>query len=204
MTGLEYLSADVLAALWTALDTAFRDAFAQSARPLQAFLHDRHPAWSVVGRVHFNLAEYKLRSGNTVRVSRDLHDVALCLRDRPARASRSRADRVRRRGEPVEIARAARADPARRRGLRLAEGHGGQRRRLPSPAVDRGRRLPLPALGTAVRGRGPHRASARIVERRAGRRARGRPRPSAQRRRPDWARARCSTSRWRSRSTARH
>ncbi len=60
MTGLEYVNADALAALWTALDTAFRVAFAQSARPLQAFLHDRHPAWSVVGRVHFNLAEYKL------------------------------------------------------------------------------------------------------------------------------------------------
>jgi len=50
----------VLAALWAALDTAFRAAFVQSGRPLQAFLHDRHPAWSVVGRVHFNLAEYKL------------------------------------------------------------------------------------------------------------------------------------------------
>jgi hypothetical protein len=60
MTGLEYLNADVLAALWTMLDTAFGHAFAKSARPLQVFLHDLHPAWSVVGRVHFNLAEYKL------------------------------------------------------------------------------------------------------------------------------------------------
>jgi SNF2-related domain/SNF2 Helicase protein/Helicase conserved C-terminal domain len=60
MTGFEYLNADVLAALWAALDTAFRATFVQSGRPLQEFLHDRHPAWSVVGRVHFNLAEYKL------------------------------------------------------------------------------------------------------------------------------------------------
>ena len=60
MTGLEYVNAEVLAGLWASLDTAFQDAFARSARPLQQFLHDRHPAWSVVGRVHFNLAEYKL------------------------------------------------------------------------------------------------------------------------------------------------
>ncbi len=60
MTGLEYLNAGALAALWAALDTAFRAAFSRSAQPLQAFLHSRHPAWSVVGRVHFNLAEYKL------------------------------------------------------------------------------------------------------------------------------------------------
>jgi len=60
MTGLEDLNTQVLTDLWTALDDAFHDAFAASHQPLQAFLHDLHPAWSVIGRVHFNLAEYKL------------------------------------------------------------------------------------------------------------------------------------------------
>ena len=60
MTGSEYLSADVLAAQWHALDAALGSELAASGQSLQAFLHDRHPGWSVVGRVHFNLAEYPL------------------------------------------------------------------------------------------------------------------------------------------------
>jgi non-specific serine/threonine protein kinase len=60
MTGLEYLTPDVLAALWRDLDAAFRRAFGASRQSLQDFLHSLHSAWSVVGRVHFNLAEYKL------------------------------------------------------------------------------------------------------------------------------------------------
>jgi superfamily II DNA or RNA helicase len=60
MVGSEYLTARVLTRLWNELDEALHDALAASRQPLQAFLHDRHPGWSVVGRVHFNLAEYKL------------------------------------------------------------------------------------------------------------------------------------------------
>ena len=60
MVGSEYLTAGVLSRLWQALDAAFRAGLAASRQPLQAFLHARHPGWSVVGRVHFNLAEYKL------------------------------------------------------------------------------------------------------------------------------------------------
>ena len=60
MIGLEYLTADVLAALWRELDAACHRALAASHQSLQDFLHARHQAWSVVGRVHFNLAEYKL------------------------------------------------------------------------------------------------------------------------------------------------
>jgi non-specific serine/threonine protein kinase len=59
-TGLEYLSPAVLTELWGELDAAFRAALARSKQPLQSFLHALHRAWSVVGRVHFNLAEYKL------------------------------------------------------------------------------------------------------------------------------------------------
>ena len=57
MTGAEYLTAQVLATLWTALDTALREELAASKSPLQEFLKARHPVWNLVGRVHFNLAE---------------------------------------------------------------------------------------------------------------------------------------------------
>ncbi len=57
MTGSEYLTADVLIALWGELDTAFRIELAESKKSLQDFLKVLHPAWNLVGRVHFNLAE---------------------------------------------------------------------------------------------------------------------------------------------------
>jgi non-specific serine/threonine protein kinase len=60
MTGIEYLDAKVLARLWSAVDGALHAEVAASRQTLQAFLHDRHAAWAVVGRVHFNLAEYRL------------------------------------------------------------------------------------------------------------------------------------------------
>ncbi len=60
MTGLEYLTADVLSGLWRDLDETFRRALRASGLSREAFLHKHHAAWSVVGRVHFHLAEYKL------------------------------------------------------------------------------------------------------------------------------------------------
>ena len=57
MTGVEYLTAPVLRALWEELDAAFRVELTQSKQSLQDFLKRRHPAWNLVGRVHFNLAE---------------------------------------------------------------------------------------------------------------------------------------------------
>ena len=57
MAGAEYLTAQVLRSLWEELDTAFRAALAASKQPLQDFLKARNPAWNLVGRVHFNLAE---------------------------------------------------------------------------------------------------------------------------------------------------
>ncbi|MDP1717297.1 MAG: SNF2 helicase-associated domain-containing protein, partial [Burkholderiales bacterium] len=57
MTGVEYLTAPVLRALWQELDAAFRVELTQSRQSLQDFLKGRHPAWNLVGRVHFNLAE---------------------------------------------------------------------------------------------------------------------------------------------------
>ncbi|MBI2961401.1 MAG: DEAD/DEAH box helicase [Betaproteobacteria bacterium] len=55
MAGAEYLTASVLKALWNDLDAAFRAE--RRAAPLAEFLKRCHPAWNLVGRVHFNLAE---------------------------------------------------------------------------------------------------------------------------------------------------
>ena len=57
MPGSEYLTADVLRSLWEELDAAFCAALSTAAVPLQEFLGRLNPAWNLVGRVHFNLAE---------------------------------------------------------------------------------------------------------------------------------------------------
>jgi superfamily II DNA or RNA helicase len=57
MTGAEYLTAAVLGSLWEELDTAFGVELAESGAGIQEFLKRRNPAWNLVGRVHFNLAE---------------------------------------------------------------------------------------------------------------------------------------------------
>jgi superfamily II DNA or RNA helicase len=58
MPGAEYLTADVIAGLWTSLDGWVRGA-AADAGGLEAFLEARAPAWKQVGRVCFHLAENK-------------------------------------------------------------------------------------------------------------------------------------------------
>jgi non-specific serine/threonine protein kinase len=57
MTGAEYLTADVLRALWEEIEEAFAAELAESKHSVQDFLKQRHAAWNLVGRVHFNLAE---------------------------------------------------------------------------------------------------------------------------------------------------
>ncbi|MDP2826880.1 MAG: DEAD/DEAH box helicase [Sulfuritalea sp.] len=57
MRGAEYLTTQVLGTLWSELDVALRIELAAAQCPLQEFLKSRHPAWNLVGRVVFNLAE---------------------------------------------------------------------------------------------------------------------------------------------------
>ena len=57
MLGAEYLTAAVLEALWQELDAAFRVELSESRCGVQDFLKRRNPAWNLVGRVHFNVAE---------------------------------------------------------------------------------------------------------------------------------------------------
>jgi superfamily II DNA or RNA helicase len=57
MEGAEYLTEAVLLALWDEMALAFAAALAASGTGLQRFLNGLNPAWNLVGRVHFNLAE---------------------------------------------------------------------------------------------------------------------------------------------------
>jgi len=57
MPGAEYLTADVLQALWDETAAACAAALAEAQTDLQSFLKGLNPAWNLVGRVHFNLAE---------------------------------------------------------------------------------------------------------------------------------------------------
>ena len=57
MPGAEDLTVDVLRRLWEALGQAFETELAESRGSLQDYLRRLNPAWNVVGRVHFNLAE---------------------------------------------------------------------------------------------------------------------------------------------------
>src|SRR5215203_2935065 len=57
LISLNSFSARLLRDLWRALDAAFDAELAEAKLSVQEFLKGRHPAWNLVGRVHFNLAE---------------------------------------------------------------------------------------------------------------------------------------------------
>jgi non-specific serine/threonine protein kinase len=57
MAGGEYLSTKVLSSLWSQVGEAFTEELRASGLPLEDFLKQLNPAWNLVGRVHFNLAE---------------------------------------------------------------------------------------------------------------------------------------------------
>ncbi|MGH7748145.1 MAG: ATP-dependent helicase, partial [Candidatus Dormibacteria bacterium] len=57
MPGAEYLTADVLRALWTEIGRAIAASLSSAKTDLQSFLKGLNPTWNLVGRVHFNLAE---------------------------------------------------------------------------------------------------------------------------------------------------
>ena len=59
MTGLEYLTGEVLARLWAELDAHARAAIARNSGGVAAYLKSCNPVWNAVGRVTFHLAENK-------------------------------------------------------------------------------------------------------------------------------------------------
>lgn len=59
MTGLEYLTPEVLAHWWQDLDAIVRSEIEQHPGGAQAYLRERNASWRFVGRVTFHLAENK-------------------------------------------------------------------------------------------------------------------------------------------------
>ena len=59
MTGLEYLTTEVLSDWWRTLDTLVRGEIAKHAGGAHGYLRERNPHWRFVGRVTFHLAENK-------------------------------------------------------------------------------------------------------------------------------------------------
>ena len=59
MKGAEYLSREVAAGFWTAMDAALREDLAAFTGSVEEYLHRASPVWNLVGRVHFHLAENK-------------------------------------------------------------------------------------------------------------------------------------------------
>ena len=59
MTGLEYLTPDVLADWWRDLDLLVRGEIAKHVGGVHGYLRERNPQWRFVGRVTFHLAENK-------------------------------------------------------------------------------------------------------------------------------------------------
>ncbi|ABS28235.1 Non-specific serine/threonine protein kinase [Anaeromyxobacter sp. Fw109-5] len=57
LQGGEYLSPPVLRSLWADTLAAWREEISSARGTVQAWLAERDPAWSVVGRVHLHLAE---------------------------------------------------------------------------------------------------------------------------------------------------
>ena len=57
MTGGEYLSPEIFLDLWAAVEEGAKGEMAATGQSLQSFLKAKHPAWNLVGRIHFNLAE---------------------------------------------------------------------------------------------------------------------------------------------------
>ena len=59
LRGAEYLSVEVLGALWAEMLRAWRAEIAAWREPVQSWLAKQDPAWNLVGRVHLHLAENK-------------------------------------------------------------------------------------------------------------------------------------------------
>ena len=56
-SGAEYVSAHVLETLWREIDAAFAARQLKTKSTTEELLKQLNPAWNVVGRVYFNLAE---------------------------------------------------------------------------------------------------------------------------------------------------
>jgi superfamily II DNA or RNA helicase len=63
MAGAEYLTPEILRSLWQETAAALNTSLTAAKTDLQSFLKALNPAWNLVGRVHFNLAENRRDDG---------------------------------------------------------------------------------------------------------------------------------------------
>ncbi len=63
MAGAEYLTPEILRTLWQEIAAALAVSLTAAKTDLQSFLKALNPAWNLVGRVHFNLAENRRDDG---------------------------------------------------------------------------------------------------------------------------------------------
>ena len=137
MTGAEYLTAEVLGALWQELDAAFGIELAESKCGIQEFLKRRNPAWNLVGRVHFNLAEnrkdpdapFAFLATYTTRLVGAMRRRSICRWDKALGEYAGAANKDRLLSLLLPVQRASRDLP-------VAEGHGRCGRDLPPAALD--------------------------------------------------------------------
>ncbi len=66
--GTEYVTAGALGSLWESTSAELRRELAAWRGTVADYLRSKHPAWSVVGRVHFHLAENKRDPDAPLRV----------------------------------------------------------------------------------------------------------------------------------------
>ena len=196
MPGAEYLTADILRGLWVDLGIAFAAAFTAAGTDLQAFLKTLNPAWNLIGRVHFNLAEnrrdpewpFAFLATYTTRLSaqaRAQHvPLGQALREYAGAANRDKLLSL-----LVPVQRAAER-------CRLAQGHGRYRRDLSSLALESGRGRTAPEQRARPGKRRCGRALARSLARGPPVRARRSPPRLAPVRHPGQALTLCSTSTW--------
>jgi hypothetical protein len=135
IAGAEYLTAAALADLWHRIDAAFEAEQAEAELPAQDFFKARHPAWNLVGRVHFNLAENRkdeaapfafmatYTTGLSVEGKAQHLPLGKALQDYAGARNRQRLLSLL---TPVQ----------RSRGVRVAEGHGRCGGDLPPPALE--------------------------------------------------------------------
>ena len=63
MAGAEYLTPEILRSLWQETAAALATSLTAAKTDLQSYLKALNPAWNLVGRVHFNLAENRRDDG---------------------------------------------------------------------------------------------------------------------------------------------
>ena len=129
MAGAEYLTPDVLRALWQEIAAALADVACRGEDRPAELPEEPEPRLEPGRPRALQPGREPPRRRCAVRLPRHLHHAALGPGARAARAARPGAARVRRRRQPREAAVAAAAGAARRRDLRLAAPDGRRRAR---------------------------------------------------------------------------